>query len=212
MPLDPGSPDTLTESHYMKKSSLVVALPALALSGLLLSGCGMFRSHKAWDTAKQESPLEIPPGLDTPPASDALVIPPPGANTPTANGATANVGQAGGVIADGFVLADTVDNTYRRVGQALEGGDIGQLVAHDDAAHTYTVTVSGAVAQERKRGFFGRLFGRDKDSGAAAPGAAARQVQVSINSSGDNASEVRAQGGAAAVAKVVDALRARLGG
>ena len=75
----------------MKKSSLAVALPALALTGLLLSGCGMFRSTKAWETAKQETPLEIPPGLDTPTASEALVIPPPGANQPNANGATARV-------------------------------------------------------------------------------------------------------------------------
>lgn len=196
----------------MKKSSLVVALPALALTGLLLSGCGMFRSHKAWDTAKQESPLEIPPGLDTPPASDALVIPPPGSNTPNANGDRASVGPSAGVIADGFVLADTVDNAYKRVGQALEGGDIGQLVAHDDAAHSYTVAVTGAMTQEHKRGFFGRLFGRNKKSGASAPGAGSRQVQISINSSGEKASEVRAQGGAGAVAKVIDALRARLGG
>lgn len=36
----------------MKKTSLAVALPALLLSGLMLSGCGIFRSHKAWDTAK----------------------------------------------------------------------------------------------------------------------------------------------------------------
>src|SRR5690348_9264385 len=85
----------------MKKSSLVVALPALVLSGLLLSGCGMLRSHKAWDTARQESPLEIPPGLDTPAANDALVIPPPGANNPTSAGVTADVGGAGGMIADG---------------------------------------------------------------------------------------------------------------
>ena len=112
----------------MKKTSLVVALPALAIAGLLLSGCGMFRSTKAWETAKQESPLEIPPGLDTPSASEALVIPPPGANQPTANGATSRFGANGGTITDGFVLNDTVDNAYRRVGEALEGGTLRQYV------------------------------------------------------------------------------------
>src|SRR5215469_13453206 len=101
----------------MKKSPLVVALPVLALSAMLLSGCGMFRSQKAWETAKQESPLEIPPGLDTPSSSAALVIPEQGANNPTSNGATARLGESGGQqIADGFVLNDNVDNTYRRVG------------------------------------------------------------------------------------------------
>lgn len=192
----------------MKKTSLVVTLPALALSGLLLSGCGMFRSHKTWETARQEAPLEIPPSLDTPPASDALVIPPPGANNPTAEGVTADVGGIGGTIADGFVLPDSADNTYRRVGEVL--GDVGQVTAKDDAAHTYTVNVTAAPA--KKRGFFSRLFHRNGKGDAATAGKAARQVQVSVTASGGNASEVRAQGQAAAVAKVVDTLKAKLGG
>ncbi|UGB39233.1 hypothetical protein [Frateuria soli] len=191
----------------MKKSSLVVTLPALVLSGLLLSGCGMFRSHKAWETARQESPLEIPPGLDTPPASDALVIPPPGANNPTSAGATADVGSIGGTIADGFVLPDSLDNAYRRVGEAL--ADVGQVTARDEGAHSYTVNVAAAPA--RKRGFFSRLFHRSGKGDAATAGKASRQVQVSVTASGDSASEVRAQGQAAAVAKVVDALKAKLG-
>ena len=192
----------------MKKTSLVVTLPVLVLGGLLLSGCGMLRSHKAWETARQEAPLEIPPGMDTPPASDALVIPPPGANNPTAAGVTADVGGVGGTIADGFVLADSADNTYRRVGEVL--GDVGEVTAKDDAAHTYTVNVTAAPA--KKRGFFSRLFHRDGKGDAATAGKAARQVQVSITASGDAASEVRAQGQAAAVAKVVDTLKAKLGG
>ncbi|NUO73787.1 MAG: hypothetical protein HOQ10_13870 [Frateuria sp.] len=191
----------------MKKSSLVVALPALVLSGLLLSGCGMFRSHKSWETARQESPLEIPPGLDTPTASDALVIPPRGANNPTAAGATADVGGAGGLIADGFVLSDSVDGAYRRVGQVLDGGEVGQVTARDDAAHTYTLSVAAAAA--KKRGFFGRLFHREDN--ADSTGTAARQVQVTVSGSG-SASEIRAQGQAAAVAKVIDTLKAKLGG
>lgn len=197
----------------MKKTSLLVALPAVALSGLLISGCGMFRSHKAWDTAQQESPLEIPPSMDRPSTSEALVIPPPGANQPTANGATAKVAGVQGQITDGFVLSDSVDNTYRRVGQALESGTLGQVVGHDDAAHTYTVTVSGAAAAQKKKGFFGRMFGRDKSDSASTVGAGgAHQVQISVNGSGDNASEVRAEGNAGAVAKTIDALKSRLGG
>jgi hypothetical protein len=196
----------------MKKTSLLVALPAVALSGLLLSGCGMFRSHKAWDTAQQESPLEIPPGLDRPSTSEALVIPPPGANQPTASGATASVGAPGSQIADGFVLTDSVDNTYHRVGQVLESGSLGQVIGHDDAAHSYTLSVSGAVLQQKKKGFFGRMFGHHKSDSSSAPDGASHQVQISIGGSGTNASEVRAEGNAAAVAKVVDTLKSRLGG
>ena len=195
----------------MKKTSLLLALPAVALSGLLLSGCGAFRSHKAWDTAQQESPLEIPPGLDRPSTSAALVIPPPSANLPTANGATAGVDGAGGQIADGFVLADSVDHTYHRVGQVLEGGSLGQVVSHDDVAHGYTLRVSATAMQQKKMGFLGRIFRRNRNDSANAPGGASHQVQVSVGVSGTNASEVRAEGNAAAVAKVIDALKSRLG-
>lgn len=195
----------------MKKTSLLLALPAVALSGLLLSGCGMFRSHKAWETAQQEAPLEIPPSLDRPSTSEALVIPPAGANLPTASGAVARTRAVEGQMADGFVLTSAVDDTYRRVGQVLEGGSLGKLVSHDDAAHSYTLNVPAALAQQKKRGFFGRLFGHGKSDSASAPGAASDAVQVSINASGTNGSEVRAQGNAAAVAKVIDSLKSRLG-
>ncbi len=189
----------------MKKTSLLVAIPAMALSALLLTGCGMFRSHKAWDTAQQESPLEIPPGLDRPSTSAALVIPPPGTGAPAVAASTS------GQVADGFVLTDAVDAAYRRVGQVLEAGSLGQLIAHDDAAHSYTLSVTAGTTQEKKPGFIGRLFGRDKTT-ADAPGGASHQVQVSVSASGSQGSEVRAQGNAAAVAKVVDGLKSRLGG
>jgi uncharacterized lipoprotein len=195
----------------MKKTSLAVALPALVLTGLLLSGCGIFRSEKAWQTAKQESPLEIPPGMDTPNASAALVIPPQGANRPNANGATARVGNTPSTITDGFILADSVDNTYRRVGEALSNGEIGTLQGHDDAAHSYSLSVLASDQPAEKPGFFGRMFGHGS-SNASGPNVAPRQVLVTVNTSGQGSSEVRAQGEAAAVAKVVDSLKSRLGG
>jgi hypothetical protein len=61
-----------------------------------------------------------------------------------------------------------------------------------------------------KAGFFGRMFG--KGSSSSGPSVAPRPVVVTINTSGQGSSEVRAQGDAAAVAKVVDALKSRLGG
>ncbi|MFA6231587.1 MAG: hypothetical protein WC617_15660 [Rhodanobacter sp.] len=194
----------------MKKTSLLVVLPAVALSGLLLSGCGMFRSHKAWETAQQESPLEIPPTLDRPSTSDALVIPPPGANRPTSNGATADVGGGPGhmgQVSDGFVHKGSVDSIYSRVGQLLAGGELGPVVSHDDAEHSYVVSLAAAEAQQKK-GFFGRIFGRK----AAPSDGAAHQVKIMIGSSGVTDSEIRAQSDSvAAVAKVVDTLRSRLG-
>ena len=199
----------------MKKTSLLVALPALALSGLLLSGCGMFRSHSAWESAQQKSPLEIPPTLDRPSTSEALVIPPPGANQPTGNGATASVagvpGQAG-QISDGFIHPGSVDSIYARVGQVLAGGSLGQVVSHDDATHSYVISVTAAEAK-KKSGFFGRLFGSHKqDDAASTSGGGIHQVQINVNSSGTDASEVRAQSDSlVVVASVIDTLKSKLG-
>jgi uncharacterized lipoprotein len=192
----------------MKKTSLLAVVPAVVLSALLVSGCGIFRSHKAWKTAQQEAPLEIPPGLDRPSTSAALVIPPPGANTPTADGVSAASGQ----VTDGFVLSDAVDSAYKRVGQALEGGNFGQVVSHDDSTHSYVLSVTGGAATQAKSGFFGRLFGRDKKAADSTPGGTAHQVRVDVGSSGVSGSEVRAHGNEAAVGKVIDGLKSRLGG
>ena len=191
----------------MKKTSLLLALPALALSGLLLSGCGMFRSHKAWDTAQQESPLEIPPTLDRPAVSAALVIPPPGANTPTSDGVTA--GAPGSQILDSFVMPETVDIVYQQVGQVLSSGELGQLVSHDDASRTYTFTVSDAVVQQKKKRSLMHPFGGSGDSRTVAANAS-HQVQITIDSSGTSASEVQVQGNPGVVPRTIDALQASL--
>jgi hypothetical protein len=192
----------------MKKTSLLLALPALALSGLLLSGCGMFRSHKAWDTAQQESPLEIPPTLDRPAVSAALVIPPPGANQATADGGTA--GAPSSQILDSFVLADSVDVAYQQVGQVLSGGELGQLVSHDDAARTYTFTASDAVMHQKKNRSLLHPFGGGSGDSTTVSAGASHQVQISIGSSGTTASEVQVQGNPGVVPHMIDALQASL--
>lgn len=199
----------------MKKTSLLVLLPVVALSSVLLTGCGIFRSHKAWDQAKQESPLEIPPSLDRPSTSAALVIPPPGANQATANGATADSATGSGNIADGFVVSDSVDNTYQRVGKAFEGHKLGTLVSHDDAAHSYTVSVAGGAKTQKKRGFFSRMFHHDNGdvaNGGEGAGSGTHTVQVTVGASGTSGSQVQASGNAGAVAKIIDALKSQLGG
>lgn len=197
----------------MKKTSLLVALPAVLLGGLLLSGCGLFRSNSAWQKAAQEAPLEIPPSLDRPSTSDALVIPPPGANRPTASGATAAVtgvpGQAG-QISDGFMHPGSVDSNYQRVGQVLAGGSLGPVVSHDDATHTYVVSMTAAV--KKKRGFFGRLFRGNKEDAASTAGGGVHQVQIHVEDSGSDASEIRAQSDSlTVVAQVIDTLKSKLG-
>ncbi|UPG84397.1 hypothetical protein L2Y94_13720 [Luteibacter aegosomatis] len=193
----------------MKKTSYALVVPALLLSVLVVSGCGAFRSKKDWERAQQEAPLEIPPGLDTPSTSAALVIPDVGAG---ASGAQAQTGAA--PVSDGFVLTDAPDAAYRRIGELLSVGDLGKVTAHDDSTHTYQIAVSQGGPSEERPGLFRRMFGGgkhdDAESGSSSNGRKQRSVVLAINESGTG-SEVRAQGDADGVRRVIDALKSRMG-
>ncbi|NID15198.1 hypothetical protein [Luteibacter yeojuensis] len=194
----------------MKKTSYALVVPALLLSVLVVSGCGAFRSKKDWEKARQEAPLEIPPGLDTPSTSAALVIPDVGSG---AAGATSS--QAAAPVSDGFILADDADAAYRRIGELLSVGDLGKVTSHDDATHTYQIAVNRGKPEGRP-GFFRRMFGAgkntDQNAGDATASAAGggHNVVLAVTSSGSG-SEVRAQGDADGVRRVIDALKSRMG-
>jgi uncharacterized lipoprotein len=194
-------------------------LIAMALSALLLSGCGIFRSHKAWEQAQQENPLEIPPGMDRPSASAALVIPPPANDATTAQAPVAAAAPAAMQGATTVHLADDVDAAYRRVGQALERGDLGTVAAQDDAAHTFHIEVHPQQALESSQGFFEKHFNNSgnapqpsvapETAKAAGPVAS---VTISITAAADGGSVVSAQGDPQQSARIINALRGRLGG
>ena len=193
----------------MKKTSYALVVPALLLSVLVVSGCGAFRSKKDWERAQQEAPLEIPPGLDTPSTSAALVIPDVG------SGAQAASASQAAPVSDGFILADDADAAYRRIGELLSVGDLGKVTSHDDATHTYQIAVNRGKPEGRP-GFFRRMFGGGKnadqdakDAPASAAGAT-HTVQLAVTPSGTG-SEVRAQGDADGVRRVIDALKSRMG-
>ncbi|SEV98834.1 hypothetical protein [Luteibacter sp. 329MFSha] len=195
----------------MKKTSYALVVPALLLSVLVVSGCGAFRSKKDWERAQQEAPLEIPPGLDTPSTSAALVIPDVGSGA--AGGAS--TAPAAAPVSDGFVLADDADAAYRRIGELLSVGDLGKVTAHDDATHTYQLAVNRGKPEGRP-GLFRRMFGggknapQDAGNGSSATQGGTHAVVLTINASGTG-SEVRAQGDADGVRRVIDALKSRLG-
>ncbi|HEY4294306.1 hypothetical protein [Luteibacter sp.] len=194
----------------MKKTSYALVVPALLLSVLVVSGCGAFRSKKDWQRAQQEAPLEIPPGLDTPSTSAALVVPDVGSG---ASGAAAS--QAAAPVSDGFILADDADAAYRRIGELLSVGDLGKVTSHDDATHTYQIAANRGKPEDRP-GFFRRMFGGGKnadqdtrDAPASASGNT-QSVVLNVTASGSG-SEVRAQGDADGVRRVIDALKSRMG-
>src|SRR6185312_8067242 len=147
----------------MKRLSLLF----FVLAPIALAGCQTIKAHNpfrhkepAYKSAQQEQPLEVPPGMNQPATSEALVIPsassgagaasstaapgapamtptaPPSAVVPAAEGSTS------------LALADTPDSAYHRVGLALDRSGIGTVTAHDDTAHTYQVAINTTVTQK----------------------------------------------------------------
>ncbi|HXS72473.1 MAG TPA: hypothetical protein VN725_00370 [Rhodanobacteraceae bacterium] len=206
----------------MKKSRLVLSM-ALAGSLILLSACQTIRSHNPfrhreadYKSAQQANPLEVPPGLDNPPSSEALSIPNPGGMPPVtvngqqvngANGATAAAGAT--FSGNSLSLADDPAGAYRRVGLALERGGIGTISARDDNAHTYQLAVNTVATTQTapQGGFLHRLLHHSHSETRTVTGA----VTVSIVPSGSG-SVVNAQGDQDAVERVLSMLQQRLGG
>lgn len=192
------------------------ALPVLLIAASLLGGCGFFSRHaerqnESYKQSVQSRPLEVPPDLDNPASSTALTIPDarPASSTPvpaaesggTASGAPPAIASAPaavppavagpGVVAsgDGLVVADTVENTFRRVGLALERSGAARVLGSDAAAHTYNVETTGQTTI--KPGWFKRAitFGQAGTKVTA-------KVQLGVSVEADtNGSRVRVSGG-----------------
>lgn len=152
----------------------IFALPAALAVASLLGGCGFMHrhlDHKDVDYRKaaQERPLEVPPDLDTPSSSGALVVPTiapaparsgasaaSSAATPTAlppSGSIAPGVQLGG---DGLRIADSVESAWTRVGLALERSGAATIVERDEAGRAYSVETTGQTTQEA--GWFKRAI------------------------------------------------------
>jgi uncharacterized lipoprotein len=192
---------------------LVVALATVALSA-----CGLFGgSRTVYEDSVAGRPLEIPPGLDDPGRANALTIPGESAVVPAAGprpmsaGATRTAGPAPGGPAI-VRIDDSVTGAYARVGLALERAGLGEVIARDEAALTYTVRGQSVAEQPVERGFFGRLLGRPATRPVA--GEVTRVVRVRPDREG---SEVVIEDEAGNPAnddlarRLADAIRRRLG-
>lgn len=197
-----------------------IALLILLLAPVALTGCQTIKAHNpfrhkepAYKSAQQERPLEVPPGMDQPPTTEALAIPDAGTGSAAATGApsaqpdagappTASVA-TGGVSGNSLALGDTPANAYHRVGLALERGEVGQVTAHDDSALTYQVAVDTVVTGKPEGGFLRRMFHRSKSE--TVKGA----VTISVAPQGSG-SVVQASGNPDAVARVMAVLQQRL--
>ena len=196
-------------------------IPLLLIASVALAGCQTIKAHNpfrhkepAYKAAQQEQPLEVPPGMEQPPTTEALAIPEAGNGSQAAPAAPSETGappaaQAGvsgaTVSGNSLTLPDTPDSVYHRVGLALARGDAGQVTAHDDAAHTYQVAVDTVVNRKAEGGFFHRMFHHGKSETVKGT------VTVSVAPSG-NGSVVSAQGDPDATTRVMAVLQQRLGG
>lgn len=155
----------------MRRNTLVL-LTAVA-AGSSLTGCGFLHSHFGkkdveYRKAVQEHPLEVPPDLDTPSSSGALVVPSVSASTP-AGTATASPSAASAAApppstavagvtlgGDGLQVTDSVENTWSRVGLALERSGAATILGRDEAGRAYTVETTGHTTS--KPGWFKRAI------------------------------------------------------
>ena len=142
---------------YVRSTVSVIAVAAV------LSGCSLFHHHDNYYSQAVESrPLEVPPDLEAPPATNELNVPPAGgasassaaaapagasstqSMTPPPSGALASSSVA--LTGAGLHVADSVDHTYERVGVALDRAQLGTVSERDATGHSYTLEVSGLRA------------------------------------------------------------------
>lgn len=121
---------------------LLAALVGIAL--VSQSGCAWMRtkfgSSPKYQDSVQNQPLEVPPGLDTPSTAGAVVIPGVTPNPMTQSVSTVVPSAAS---ADGFILTDTLDSSFRRVGVALAKIDGVTMGDSAQLSHSHTVTFQG---------------------------------------------------------------------
>lgn len=160
----------------MRPAPLRHAILVLVAIGLV--GCGLFGGSRAYyEDSVAGRPLEVPPGLDDPGRGNALTI--PGDTAQSASSAAGPSAAGIGAAPSGPTrvrIEDSVTGAWPRVGLALERSGLGEIIARDEAAMTYTVRGRTIVDEAVERGFFGRLFGRADTRAAEAE--ATRVVRI----------------------------------
>ena len=150
------------------RSSLRPLLSGIVVAALLTQGgCvylrAKFGNSAIYEDAVQSRPLEVPPGLDMPSTAGATTIPDvgPGAEAAAAAAeaefaaaqapgrpATAAAQDAGAIAVagvDSFMVADGIENTWRRVGIALGKIDGVTVGESSQLLHGHEVTFQGVT-------------------------------------------------------------------
>ena len=194
--------------HRMFRASTAAPLVAILLA-TSLSGCHWFKKKNELYTQSAESrPLEVPPDLDSQSTTRSLVV--PGAPSASPENVSNSAGVTPPSVAGGasdLHVADSVENTYQRVGLALERAQLGKVASKDDAAHSYAYDFDGAVVVQpaaQAHHWYSRVlhpFGGDKAKAQnvkaslrvnVSEEAGGSRVEV-VSTPGDKAAETAAQ-------------------
>lgn len=148
----------------------ILHLSLAVITATAISGCGLFGGSKSiYEDSVAGRPLEIPPGLDDPGRANSMSIPgdagsaAPVMTDSTEPAALTSAGAMDGPVPDGparVAIDDSVTGAFSRVGLALERAALGEIIARDEVALTYTFRGQSVQSEPVERGFFGRLFRR----------------------------------------------------
>ena len=103
---------------------------AIVVALIASSGCRWFRSSD-YTRSVENRPLEVPPDLDRPSTGSAMVLP-----TPTGLG-------TGTPAPAGFVIADSPENVWARIGTALATIEGVTIVGQAQSLGSYDVSYQG---------------------------------------------------------------------
>jgi len=204
---------------------------AAAISAMSLAGCSMFHHKDTYYSKAQETkPLEVPPDLDAPPASNELTVPAAGASSTTTSTSSAAASSTAASSAtppqmspsgDSLHVADSVGHAWTRVGLALERAQVGTISERNETAHSYTLDVEGlkasAPAAPAEHHWYSRImhpFGGGSSGSTTSP-AVSGHLTVTVSADGEGARvDVSGASGdanaAEAARRVLNALRERL--
>jgi uncharacterized lipoprotein len=190
-------------------------------AGSVLSGCSFMRNKfgnksEAYKSSVQTRPLEVPPDLEQPNSTGTLVIP---ETAGRATEATSVIERAPSMSvlasseassSEEFVVEDSVESTWTRVGLALERSGAANIESRDAKAYSYEVRTSGTT--RKPAGWFKRAITFGKSSGKQVRTPIALRVRV-VDAA--NGSKVLVEGGSSdasreAARRVLEALRQRM--
>jgi len=199
---------------------------SIVAAATLLGGCGMFHRHhdNYYSKAQEAKPLEVPPDLDAPVSSSELTVPAAGASSATASATPSSPPVSGAppqvsLSGDSLHVADSVAHAWTRVGLALERAQVGTISERNEAAHSYTLEVTGlkaATPVPAEHHWYTRVlhpFGGGSDTTAAASVSGHLTVTVSADGDGARVEVAGASGDASAAEaarRVLNALRERM--